>query len=201
MYEIARLINHVIGGSENKKREIVEKLGFRNDLYKGYSRLRGLMQTGRCDAQIRQNLHEALGIDKRFVQEAFLKTDRKLEEQNKIHETQRDKMEEKRFRPYLWIQHEYDHIMSKSYTNSRHYKEIKVIELPDFISSLEWKEQLKIIRRYINMNQKNRADKRFGNIRNYIYFKDVDESYLFDTYGGLIRTESSQQQYLQYAVS
>lgn len=201
MYEIARLINHVIGGSESKKREIVEKLGYKENIYRGYSRLRGLMHTGRCDAEIRENLPQALGIDKKFVQEALFKTDKKLEEQKEIHTTQRLKLEKKRFRPHLWIEHEYDHILCKSYINSSHYKDMKIIELPEFISSAEWEDQLKVIRKYINMNQKTRKDKRFGEVRNYIYFKNLEESYLFDSYGGLIRTENIGQQNMQHAVS
>ncbi len=189
MYEISRLINHVIGENESKKRDIVEKLGCKNDMYKGFSRLQGLMQTGKCSSEIRENLSEALGIDK------------KLAMQKEIQKTQRQQFEKKRFKPYLWIEHQYDHILSKSYTNSNHYSEMKIIELPDLMSSICWQDQLKIIRRYINMNQKGNIDKRFGKIRNYIYFKDVNESYLFDTYGGLIKIESPQKENLQYAVS
>ncbi len=201
MYEISRLINHVIGENESKKGDIVEKLGYKNDMYKGFSRLQGLMQTGKCNSEIRENLSEALGIDKKFVQEAFFKTDKKLAKQKEIQRTQREQLEKKRFKPYMWIEHEYDHILSKSYTNSNHYNEMKIIELPDLMNSICWEDQLKIIRRYINMNQKGNLDKRFGKIRNYIYFKDVNESYLFDTYGGLIKIENPQKENLQYAVS
>ncbi len=63
MYEISRLINHVIGNDKNKEKEVVEKLGFRDDLYKGYSRLRGLILSGKCDAELRKRLPKALGID------------------------------------------------------------------------------------------------------------------------------------------
>ena len=201
MYEISRLINHVIGGNKNKKRDVVEKLGYKYDLYKGYSRLRGLLQTGKCNSEISENLPEALGIDKKFVQEAFFKTDKKLARQNEIMRTQREHLENKRFKPYLWIEHQYDHILSKSYTNSNNYNESKIIELPDLINSISWEDQLKVIRRYINMNQKGSADERFGKIRNYIYFNDINESYLFDNYGGLIKIESPQQDNLKYAVS
>jgi hypothetical protein len=201
MYEISRLISHVIGGSENKKREIVEKLGYKNDLYKGFSRLQGLMQTGKCSSEIRQSLPQALGIDKKFVQEAFFKTDKKLEKQKEIQTTQREQLEHKRFKSYLWIEHEYDHILSKSYINSNHYNEMKIIELPDLINSTPLEDQLKVIRRYINMNQKGNSDKRFGKIRNYIYFNDAGESYLFDTYGGLMKIENQEQENFEYAAS
>jgi len=201
MYEISRLINHVIGENESKKGDIVEKLGYKDDLYRGYSRLLGLMQTGICSSEIRESLPQALGIDKKFVQEAFFKTDKKLAMQKEIQKTQRQQFENKRFKPYMWIEHQYDHILSKSYTNSNHYSEMKIIELPNLMSSICWQDQLKIIRRYINMNQKVNIDKRFGKIRNYIYFKDVNESYLFDTYGGLIKIESPQKENLQYAAS
>ncbi len=201
MYEITRLINHVICGSDSKKQEIVEKLGYKEDMYRGYSRLRGLMQTGKCDSEIKENLPRALGIDKKFVQEAFDKTDKKLDKQRDIHSSNRQKLERKRFRPYLWIEHEYDHIISKSYMNSSRYNDIKKVELPEFISSLKWEDQLKVIRRYINMNQKTHKHKRLGEIRNYIYFKDSDQSYLFDAYGGHITANNVVQRDLLFAAS
>lgn len=201
MFEITRLINHVIGGSDSKKKEIVEKLGYKEDMYRGYSRLRGLMQTGKCDSEIRENLPQALGIDKKFVHEAFVKTDKKLDKQKDIHSSNRRKLERKRFRPYLWLEHEYDHIISKSYMNSPHYNDIKRVELPEFISSLKWEDQLKVIRRYINMNLNRPKDKRFGEVRNYIYFKDADQSYLFDAYGGHMTTDNVVQRDLLFAAS
>lgn len=199
MYEITRLINHVIGGNENRRREIVENLGYKDDIYRGYSRLRGLMQTGKCDSDMKENLSEALGIDKKFVEEAFLKTDIKINKQKDIHEAKKQQVEEKRFKPYLWIEHEYDHIIAKSYDNLNGYKEIKTLALPEHISSMDWDEQLKVIRKYINMNQKSSTDNRFGKVSNYVYFRSPSESYLFDIYGGFIRTKPQHEPKLQYA--
>ncbi len=158
------------------------------------------MQTGRCEREIRENLPQALGIDKKFVEEALHKTDKKLQKQQQLHKSKREQLARNRFRPYLWIEHEYDRILSKSYIDSNNYNQMKIIELPDSIDSFDWEDQLKIIRRYINMNQKSNLDKRLGKIRNYIYFKDVEESYLFDTYGGLIKIETEQHKDLIYAV-
>lgn len=201
MYEITRLIDHVINGKVTKKREVIEKLGYKDDIHRGYSRLEGLLQTGTCSTEIREELASALGIDKRFVEDAFNKTGEKLIRQQEIMRIQREELQEKRFSPYIWIEHEYDRLMTGTNIDTERYEAIKKIELPDNISTLQWEGQIKIIKDFISINQKRNNSKIFGNAICYIYFKNICDSFLFDTYGYLMNVLSTCEQDLKYAVN
>ena len=82
MFEISKLINHVIGGDRNRKLKVVAKLGFENDLFNGCRRLDNLVNTGECSEYLRKKLPEAFGLDPELVNKAFKDTKRDLEERN-----------------------------------------------------------------------------------------------------------------------
>ena len=186
MYDISRLINHVTGNDSNKERELVEKLGFKDDLQKGYNRLRALVLNGKCDPEIRKRLPKALGVDSKFVEESLKKTHIKLAGQENAMQKQLEDLRSKSFRPYIWVEHEYDKLLSRSNIEADSYQRLKTIELPGDVNKLDWDDQVKIVRNIINLDQKKNKSRLFGNPINYIYFKDINESYLFDIYGGLI---------------
>lgn len=200
MYDISRLINHVTGNDRNKERELVEKLGFKDDLHRGYARLRELLHNGRCDAEIRNRLPKALGIDSKFVEESFKKTGLKLTGQLNAMRIHLEDLRIKRFRPYIWVEHEYDKLLSNSNIDADCYERLKTIELPEDLNKLDWEEQIKIMRNIINLDQKKSRSKLFGNPINYIYFKDINESYLFDNYGGLVKPLNNSQ-HINYATA
>ena len=107
MYEISRLINQVIGGERNKKRDIVRGLGFEHDLLEGYNRLENLFRTGRCHEKIRKRLPKTLNLLPNRVKEALEETTREVERQKEISLSRREEYARRTFRPYLWINHIY----------------------------------------------------------------------------------------------
>ena len=90
MYEISRLINQVIGGERNKKRDIVRGLGFEHDLLEGYNRLENLFRTGRCHEKIRKRLPKTLNLLPNRVKEALEETTREVERQKEISLSRRE---------------------------------------------------------------------------------------------------------------
>ena len=91
------------------------------------------MLNGKCDPEIRKRLPKALGIDSRFVEESFRKTDLKLARQLNAMRNQLEDLKIKRFRPYIWIEHEYDKLLSRSNIEADSYERLKTIELPEIV--------------------------------------------------------------------
>jgi len=188
MYEISKLINNVIGGDRSRRRDIVRKMGFSNDLIEGYNRLENIIQTGNCKAKIRKRLPKTLNLLPKVVDDALDATAKKLEKQRQIALRRREEYERKYFRSHIWINHIYSKPRDKCLVDHMGLEHWKVLNLPERIGELSWEHQVRIVRKAIrrHMEENGGYDDMFGRIRSFIYCKGYDESYLFTIEGNLI---------------
>ncbi|MDA2918320.1 hypothetical protein MYX76_02295 [Desulfobacterota bacterium AH_259_B03_O07] len=188
MYEISRLINNVIGEDRSRKRDIVRKMGYRDDLIEGYNRLENIIQTGNCKAKIRKRLPKTLNLLPKVVDDALDATAKKLEKQRRIALARRQEFERKYFRPHIWINHIYSKPRDTHLVDHMGLEHWKVLNLPRRINESSWDDQIKIVRNTISkhMEEAGGYDDMFGRIRSFIYCKGYDESYLFTIEGELI---------------
>lgn len=105
MYQISKLINQIISGNKQRKREIVLKLGYKN-LDKGYRRFYHLIETGECPEPIKKMLSTALGVEPQVVEDAFKATSQQIAEEVELDRKQEEEYERRIFKPHLWIEHE-----------------------------------------------------------------------------------------------
>ena len=187
MYEISRLINQVIGGERNRKRDMVRGLGFENDLIEGYNRLENLFRTGRCNEKIRKKLPKTLNLMPKRVKEALEETAREVEKQKEISFRRREEYAKRTFRPYLWINHIFSKPKDKALVDHIGLEHWKMIGLPKDINETGLDDQVERIRRIILDHQRETGgfDDMFGRITNYTFCRSYDESYLFTVRGEL----------------
>ncbi|MFQ5788052.1 MAG: hypothetical protein ACE5H1_08730, partial [Thermodesulfobacteriota bacterium] len=134
MYEISRLINNVIGGDRNRRRDIVRKMGFSDDLLEGYNRLENIIQSGRCAGKIRKKLPKTLNLLPSVIDEALDATNKKLEKQRQTALKRREEYERKYFRPHIWINHSISKPRDKYLVDHMGLEHWKVLNLPQRIS-------------------------------------------------------------------
>ena len=187
MYEISRLINQVIGGERNRKRDMVRGLGFENDLIEGYNRLENLVRTGRCRDKIRKRLPKTLNLLPKRVKEALEETQREIERRRELSLRRREEYGRRTFRPYLWINHIFSKPKDKALVDHIGLEHWKMIELPKDINETGLDDQVERIRRIILDHQRETGgfDDMFGRITNYTFCRSYDESYLFTVRGEL----------------
>jgi hypothetical protein len=192
MYEISRLINHVIGGDRNRKRDIVRVLGFEDDLIEGYNRLENLFRTGRCNEKVRKRLPKTLNLMPKRIKEALDETARQLEKQKEISLKRREEYERKTFRPYLWINHTFSKPKDKALVDHIGLEHWKMIDLPKDINETGLDDQVERIHRIIIDHQRETGgyDDMFGRITDYIFCRSYDESYLFTVKGELVSSDN-----------
>jgi hypothetical protein len=192
MYEISRLINHVIGGQRNRKRDMVRGLGFEDDLIEGYNRLENLFRTGRCHEKIRKRLPKTLNLMPKRVKEALDQTAKEVEKQKEISLRRREEYARRTFRPYLWINHIYSQPKHRAVVDHVGLEYWKMIDLPKDINKLSLDEQLERIHRIIIDHQRETGayDDMFGRITGYVFCRSYDESYLFTVKGELASADN-----------
>jgi len=187
MFEISKLINHVIGGDRNRKLKVVAKLGFENDLFNGCRRLDNLVNTGECTEYLRNKLPEALGLDPELVSKAFKDTKRDLEERKQKILEQREKYERKTFLPHLWVEHSMDEPIDLLTVSKLGIEQWKLIELDEDIKEQSWEDQVATVQKAILKHQWSQISKddMFGEITGYVYYQNYDDTFLFDVDGQL----------------
>jgi hypothetical protein len=192
MYEISRLINHVIGGERNRKRDMVRGLGFKDDLIEGYNRLENLVRTGRCNEKIRKRLPKTLNLMPQLVTEALEETAREVEKQKEISLKRREEYARRTFRPYLWINHIFSKPKDKALVDHIGLEHWKMIDLPKDINEAGLDDQVERIHRIIIDHQRESGgyDDMFGRITDYIFCRGYDESYLFTVKGELVSSDN-----------
>jgi hypothetical protein len=194
MYEISRLINHVIGGERNRKRDMVRGLGFEDDLIEGYNRLENLFRTGTCHEKIRKRLPKTLNLLPKRVKEALDETAREVAKQREMALKRREEYARRTFRPYLWINHIYSKPKDKALVDHIGLEHWKMIDLPKDIDKTGLDDQVGRIHRIIIDHQLETGgyDDMFGRITDYIFCRSYDESYLFTVKGELVSSDNEQ---------
>jgi hypothetical protein len=189
MYEISKLINQVISGNKQRKREIVLKLGYKN-LDKGYRRLYHLIETGECPKLMRKMLPTALGVDPQVVEDAFKATSQQIAEEVELARRRQEEYERRTFKPHLWIEHELSRPKSITMVLFTGIDNYKVVNLPDIIDKLDWEYQVRVVEETIRQHQQNKGieDCMFGKVTGYIYRQTYDDSHLFSKYGKLLES-------------
>jgi len=192
MYEISRLINHVIGGEKNRKRDLVRGLGFKDDLIEGYNRLEDLVRTGRCREKMRKRLPKTLNLLPRRVKEALEETEREIERRRGISLRRREEYGRRTFRPYLWINHVFSKPKDKALVDHLGLEHWKIIDLPEDINETGLDDQVERIRRIIvdHQHETGGYDEMFGRITDYVYCRSWDESHLFSVNGELVSSDN-----------
>jgi hypothetical protein len=192
MYEISRVINHVIGGERNRKRDIVRGLGFKDDLIEGYNRLENLVRTGRCNERIRKRLPKTLNLLPKRVKEALDETNREVERQRGNSLRRREEYLRRTFRPYLWINHIFSKPKDKALVDHVGLEHWKLIDLPEDINEMGPDDQIERIQRIVVDYQRESGgyDDMFGRITDYIFCRTYDESYLFTVKGELVYSDN-----------
>jgi hypothetical protein len=187
MYEISKLINQVISGNKQRKREIVLKLGYKN-LDKGYRRLHHLIETGECSEPMKRMLPNALGLDPQVVEDAFEATVQQKAVELELARKRREENERGTFRPHIWIEHELSRPRSITIVAFTGVENYKVVRLPENTNKLSWDEQKRIVRWTIRQHQddKGTVDPMFGSVTGYIYRQTYDDSHLFSRDGELL---------------
>lgn len=187
MYEISKLINRVISGNKELKREVVLKLGYRN-LDKGYRRLDYLIETGECPEPMKKMLPRALGINPKVVEDAFEATARQRQEELEIDRKRGEEYERRTFKPHLWIEHELSRPRSVAMVALSGIDTFKLVMLPEGINQLSWNEQKRVVRWAIQRHQRNKGieDSMFGKVTSYVYHQTYDNSHLFSKDGKLL---------------
>ncbi len=195
MYAIGRLICQVIGQSKEKKKEVVQKLGYQN-LNKGYRRLKELIETGYCPEEMGKKLPFALGVEAEKVEEAWRATQRQIQEEEERAQREREAYERKNFRPHLYLQHERRWPQSVAIVAFGGEERWKVIWLPPDIHLLEWPEQERIVRETIRNHQATfeAHTGQFGRTVGYIYCPTYDERILFSIEGKVLNRHMDQPQ-------
>ena len=188
MYEISRLINHVIGGERNRKRDIVRGLGFEDDLIEGYNRLEDLVRTGRCREKMRKRLPKTLNLLPKRVKEALEETQREIERRREISLRRREEYGRRTFRPYLWINHIFSTPKDKALVDHVGLEQWKMIDLPIDIDETGLDDLVEKIQRIIvdHQHETGGYDEMFGRITDYIFCRSYDESFLFTVNGELV---------------
>lgn len=189
MYEISKLINQVISGNKERKRDIVLKLGYKN-LDKGYRRLDHLIETGECPESIKNMLPSALELDPQVVKDAFEATARQKEEELELARRRQEEYERRTFKPHLWIEHELSRPKSITMVLFTGVDNYKVVNLPDIIDKLEWEYQVRVVEDTIRQHKQNKGteDFMFGKVTGYVYRQTYDDSHLFSKNGKLLES-------------
>lgn len=192
MYEISRLINHVIGGERNRKRDLVRGLGFKDDLIEGYNRLEDLVRTGRCREKMRRRLPKTLNLLPKRVKEALEETQREIERRREISLRRREEYGRRTFRPYLWIDHIFSTPKDKALVDHVGLEQWKMIDLPVDIDEAGLDDLIERIQRIIvdHQHETGGYDDMFGRITDYIFCRSYDESYLFTVKGELVCSDN-----------
>lgn len=187
MYEISKLINQVISGNKQRKRDIVLKLGYRN-LDKGHRRLYHLIETGECPEPIKKMLPSALGVDPQVVEDAFKATSQQIAEELELARRRQEEYERRTFKPHLWIEHELSRPKSITMVLFTGVDNYKVVNLPNIIVKLDWKYQVRVVEDTIRRHQQNKGteDCMFGKVTGYVYRQTYDDSHLFSKDGVLL---------------
>jgi hypothetical protein len=189
MYEISKLINQVISGNKQRKREIVLGLGYKN-LDKGYSQLYHLIESGECPELMRKMLPTALGVEPQVVEDAFRATSQQIAEEVELDRKQEEEYERRIFKPHLWIEHELSRPRSIAMTALSGINSFKLVKLPEGTNQLSWNEQKRVVRWAVRHHQQNKGteDCMFGKVTGYVYRQTYDDSHLFSKDGKLLET-------------
>ncbi len=189
MYEISKLINQIISGKKERKREIVLKLGYKN-LDKGYRRLYHLIETGECPEPIKKMLPTALGVDPQVVEDAFKTTAQQIAEEVELARRRQEEYERRTFKPHLWIEHELSRPKSITMVLFTGVDNYKVVNLPEVINELSWEYQVGVVEETVRQHQQNKGteDCMFGKITGYVYRQTYDDSHLLSKDGKLLKT-------------
>jgi hypothetical protein len=186
-YQISKLINQVISGNKQRKREIILKLGYKN-FNKGYRRLYHLIETGECLEPIKNMLPTALGLDPQVVADAFEATARQKAEELELARRRQEEYERRTFKPHLWIEHELSRPRSIAMAALSGINSFKLVSLPEGINQLSWNEQKRVVRWAIQRHQRDNGieDYMFGKVTGYVYRQTYDDSHLFSKDGKLL---------------
>jgi hypothetical protein len=189
MYEISKLINQVISGNKERKKDIVLKLGYKN-LDKGYRRLYHLIETGECPEPMRKMLPTALGVEPQVVEDAFKTTSQQIAEEEELARRRQEEYERRTFKPHLWIEHELSRPKSITMVLFAGVDNYKVVNLPDIINKLDWEYQVRVVEGTVRRHQQNKGteDCMFGKVTGYVYRQTYDDSHLFSKDGKLLES-------------
>lgn len=190
MYEISKLINQVISGNKEIKREIVLKLGYKN-LDKGYNQLFHLTETGKSPEPMKKMLPTALGLDPKIIKDAFEITIRQKQEELELDKRRQEEYERRTFKPHLWIEHELSRPKSITMVVFTGVDNYKVVRLPENINKLDWETQMKVVSDSIRWHQQHKGteDTMFGKVTGYVYRQTYDDSHLFSIDGVLLNRD------------
>ena len=190
MYQISKLINQVISGNKQRKREIVLKLGYKN-LDKGYRRLYHLIETGECPEPIKKMLPTALVVEPQVVEDAFETTSQQIAEEVELARRRQEEYERRTFKPHLWIEHEREYpppgtiwIVALSGLLSYKFR-----DLHENINEFEWDERVRLVQERIRRHQEEEGtyNRIFGKVDGYTYRQTYDDSFLFSKDGEHLR--------------
>jgi hypothetical protein len=156
MYEICKLINQVISGNKEHKREIVMKLRYKN-LDKSYRRLDHLIETVESRESIKNMLPSALGLDPQVVKDAFEATATQKEEELELARRYQEEYERRTFKPHLWIEHELSRPKSITMAVVSGVDNSKVVNLPEVINKLSWEYQVRVVEETMRQHQQNKG--------------------------------------------